>query len=313
MKHLRHSFLAAAGAMGVLAFAACNEAGETVSGEEDFILHASIAQPVAAAAPATLFGASGREAETQRTVIQEGTEPHPIVWKTDDGIIIHFDTGVQGAMRVFNIQSGIGTSEAEFVYSGFAYSSDPDVQVPMELPDTYHSLIAGYPAMFVTITPENREVVLEAPREIYLGLENVVDYPMYGAAGADGKINFVCPFGLICFPVTGDNITVKAVYIDTTAANKEVTGRFQINEETYETTFLNSPHGSEFEIVWTGTVQLTDTPSEFYAIVPAGEYAAGTQFRFATSDGGVIIKHTKQPFTVTRSRILNLPLLDVGN
>lgn len=172
----------------------------------------------------------------------------------------------------------------------------------MELPDTYSSLIAGYPAMFVTITPENREVVLEAPREIYLGIENIVDFPMYGAAGADGKVNFVCPFGLICFPVTGDNISVKTIYIDTTTPQKEITGRFQVDENTYETTFLNSSHGSEFQIVWTGTVQLTDVPSVFYAVLPAGEYGAGTEFRFTRADGSVITKRTRQPFTVTRAR-----------
>ena len=167
--------------------------------------------------------------------------------------------------------------------------------------------------MFVTITPEIREVDLEAQREIYLGIENIVDFPMYGAAGADGKVNFVCPFGLICFPVTGDNISVKTIYIDTTTPQKEITGRFQVDENTYEPPFLNSSHGSEFQIVWTGTVQLTDVPSVFYAVLPAGEYGAGTEFRFTRADGSVITKRTRQPFTVTRARVLNLPALDGGN
>lgn len=304
---------AAASALGILAFVACDKQQDGVPPVSDFVLYASIEQPVSAAAPAALFGEAVDGSVAQRTVIQEGTVPHPIVWKANDQIVIHFDTGVQGAMRVFNLQSGVGTGQAEFVYSGFGYSSDPDVQVPMELPDTYSSLIAGYPAMFVTITPENREVVLEAPREIYLGIENIVDFPMYGAAGADGKVNFVCPFGLICFPVTGDNISVKTIYIDTTTPQKEITGRFQVDENTYETTFLNSSHGSEFQIVWTGTVQLTDVPSVFYAVLPAGEYGAGTEFRFTRADGSVITKRTRQPFTVTRARVLNLPALDVGN
>ena len=313
MKNVGHFLCAAASALGILAFVACDKQQDGVPPVSDFVLYASIEQPVSAAAPAALFGEAVDGSVAQRTVIQEGTVPHPIVWKANDQIVIHFDTGVQGAMRVFNLQSGVGTGQAEFVYSGFGYSSDPDVQVPMELPDTYSSLIAGYPAMFVTITPENREVVLEAPREIYLGIENIVDFPMYGAAGADGKVNFVCPFGLICFPVTGDNISVKTIYIDTTTPQKEITGRFQVDENTYETTFLNSSHGSEFQIVWTGTVQLTDVPSVFYAVLPAGEYGAGTEFRFTRADGSVITKRTRQPFTVTRARVLNLPALEVGN
>jgi hypothetical protein len=113
--------------------------------------------------------------------------------------------------------------------------------------------------------------------------------------------------------VTGDNISVKTIYIDTTTPQKEITGRFQVDENTYETTFLNSSHGSEFQIVWTGTVQLTDVPSVFYAVLPAGEYGAGTEFRFTRADGSVITKRTRQPFTVTRARVLNLPALDVGN
>ena len=278
-------------------------------------LRAAIEQPVAYSASPAMFGDSVCGVQ-QRTIIQDGTIPHQIVWQANDQIIIHFNTGVQGSMRIFDLTSGAGTGSAEFEYTGFGYTSDPDVTMQEELPEEYDSILAGYPAMFVTVTPENTITVLEAPREIYMGLENVVDYPMYGEADKDGDISFVCPFGLVCFPVSGDE-TIKSIYIDTSSVGNdsngiEITGRFHVNQDTYETRFLEPTYGSEFQIMWTGTQTLTDTPVEFYGIMPAGEYGAGVEFRFITADGAIITKTTQQPFTVTRAQIINLPAVNIS-
>ena len=183
-------------------------------------LRAAIEQPVAYSASPAMFGDSVCGVQ-QRTIIQDGTIPHQIVWQANDQIIIHFNTGVQGSMRIFDLTSGAGTGSAEFEYTGFGYTSDPDVTMQEELPEEYDSILAGYPAMFVTVTLENTITVLEAPREIYMGLENVVDYPMYGEADKDGDISFVCPFGMICFPVAGD-VTINKIAIDTSYSNDEI-------------------------------------------------------------------------------------------
>lgn len=285
-------------------------------------LRATIEQPVAYSASPAMFGDSEYGVQ-QRTIIQDGTIPHQIVWQANDQIIIHFNTGVQGSMRIFDLTSGAGTGSAEFEYTGFGYTSDPDVTMQEELPEEYDSILAGYPAMFVTVTPENTITVLEAPREIYMGLENVVDYPMYGEADKDGDISFVCPFGMICFPVAGD-VTINKIAIDTSYSNDEIddndieiSGLFQINNlggNEYSTTFHSSTHNAN-QIVWSGTssVTLTDTPVEFYGIMPAGEYGAGVEFQFTTTDGTTITKTTQQPFTVTRAQILNLPVLNVSS
>lgn len=103
MKNVGHFLCAAASALGILAFVACDKQQDGVPPVSDFVLYASIEQPVSAAAPAALFGEAVDGSVAQRTVIQEGTVPHPIVWKANDQIVIHFDTGVQGAMRVFNL------------------------------------------------------------------------------------------------------------------------------------------------------------------------------------------------------------------
>ena len=277
-------------------------------------LRAAIEQPVAYSASPAMFGDS--VCGVQRTVIQDGTIPHRIVWQANDNIIVHFTPGVDGSMYIFDLQSGAGTGQAEFEYSGYSYTSAPDETVSSTLPETYNSIIAGYPSMFVSITPENTEVILEAPREIYQGLANVADFPMYGEATSDGDISFVCPFGLVCFPVSGDE-TIKSIYIDTSSVGNdsngiEITGRFHVNQDTYETRFLEPTYGSEFQIMWTGTQTLTDTPVEFYGIMPAGEYGAGVEFRFITADGAIITKTTQQPFTVTRAQIINLPAVNIS-
>ena len=130
MKNVGHFLCAAASALGILAFVACDKQQDGVPPVSDFVLYASIEQPVSAAAPAALFGEAVDGSVAQRTVIQEGTVPHPIVWKANDQIVIHFDTGVQGAMRVFNLQSGVGTGQAEFVYSGFGIRATPMCRCP---------------------------------------------------------------------------------------------------------------------------------------------------------------------------------------
>ena len=84
MKNVGHFLCAAASALGILAFVACDKQQDGVPPVSDFVLYASIEQPVSAAAPAALFGEAVDGSVAQRTVIQEGTVPHPIVWKAND-------------------------------------------------------------------------------------------------------------------------------------------------------------------------------------------------------------------------------------
>ena len=240
-----------------------------------------------------------------RTEIVAGENPHPIYWENDDLIVVHFDTDPEATeMHYYALTSGAGTTEGTFEWQNWDDT----------LPATYNSLVAGYSAMYVSFT-ENAELVLEAHSEIFMGLENVSDFPMHGSANAGDPLAFHCGFGLVHVAVTG-NVTISRLAIDTAPqSGQEIAGQFKIALDTYETTFLQPGPAStnQYEIVWSGkqNVTLSDTPVDFYGVMPDGTYNAGTTFTFTLSDGSTIVKTTQQPFTVSRAQILNLPPLDI--
>ncbi len=301
---------AAAFSLACLAMASCGRPTTTPPEPETLTLHASIEQPAQIAASATLFG---RTDDNTRTVIEQETIPHPILWQANDDIVVRFDTDPISVSRYFHLESGAGTGNAVFAYSGFGVSYDQSVEVPEELPSSYASIISGYPGMFTTIRSDNSEIILEAPREIFQGLENIADFPMHGIAGADGNIVFHCPFGIIHFPVTG-NVAITSITIDTSEQAKEVSGRFLIDQDSHTTAFHEASVGSQFSISWAGksALQLTSDPVSFYAVLPAGTYAVGTTFQFKQTNGTVIEKKTLEEFTVNRAQILNLPTVYVA-
>ena len=260
------------------------------------VLHAVIEQPSTQQAAARIFG----PAAATRTSIDPAVQPHPILWSANDLISIHFNTDVNGARRVYVLSAGEGTQHADFTYTQIYDTSDTDVTISADPPTDFTSLFAGYPGEYVTISAQNSELLIEPPREIFLGLDDVDAFPMIGTGGADGSISFACPFGMICLPVTGTT-QIEAIYIDTT------------DPQSYATSFVESVAGSQFSISWNSNspLQLTSTPAYFYAILPAGTYEAGTTFQFVLASGASTVMTTQMPFTVSRAQILNLPAVNV--
>lgn len=289
--------------------ASCAENGDNTASYP--LLHATIEQPQAKYAAAGLFGPQGPH--TTRTSVVPGQIPHPIVWSANDLISIHFNTDVNGGRRVYALSDGAGTAQGDFIYTQIYDTSDSAMTMSADPPAEYTSLFAGYPGAFVTISAQNSELLIESPREIFLGLDDVEDFPMVGTGGADGSLQFSCPFGMIHIPVTGSAL-IESIYMDTTEQQIEISGRFSIDPQTYETNFVESVVGSQYSISWNGNspVQLTSSPLSFYAILPAGTYEAGTTFQFVLSSGGSVIMTTQLPFTVSRANILNLPAVEVN-
>ncbi len=272
------------------------------------VLHAVIEQPSTQQAAARIFG----PAAATRTSIDPAVQPHPILWSANDLISIHFNTDVNGGRRVYVLSAGEGTQHADFTYTQIYDTSDTDVTISADPPADFTSLFAGYPGEYVTISAQNSELLIEPPREIFLGLDDVDAFPMIGTGGADGSISFVCPFGMICLPVTGTT-QIEAIYIDTSDQQAEISGRFSIDPQSYATSFVESVAGSQFSISWNSNspLQLTSTPAYFYAILPAGTYEAGTTFQFVLASGASTVMTTQMPFTVSRAQILNLPAVNV--
>lgn len=272
------------------------------------VLHAVIEQPSTQQAAARIFG----PAAATRTSIDPAVQPHPILWSANDLISIHFNTDVNGGRRVYVLSSGAGTQHADFTYTQIYDTSDTGVTISADPPTDFTSLFAGYPGEYVTISAQNSELLIEPPREIFLGLDDVDAFPMIGTGGADGSISFACPFGMICLPVTGTT-QIEAIYIDTTDQQAEISGRFSIDPQSYATSFVESVAGSQFSISWNSKspLQLTSTPAYFYAILPAGTYEAGTTFQFVLASGASTVMTTQMPFTVSRAQILNLPAVNV--
>lgn len=241
-------------------------------------------------------------AQTTRTEIVSGEIPHPIHWEAGDVIAVHFDTDANTAVHYFQVQSGAGTTEGTF-----AHLSD----YGGALPETYNSLIAGYSGWSITFN-ENTEMVLEARNEIFMGMENIADFPMHATANAGESLAFRCSFGIVHIPVTGD-VALSSVLLTTEDLGVPIAGTFKIDVNTDETTFVQASIGSQFEVSSSlrKTVTLSDTPTDFYAVLPTGDYEAGATLTFTLSDNSQITKTAKLPFAVSRAQILNLPTLDV--
>lgn len=298
----------------------CNEAEKQNPGPSKLLsLSANIEQPDATSEASTqqlsqLFGS--QEGISTHTIIDAETNPHSIVWSPTDIISVHFDTDPKGVMRIYSLEGEGNSATGNFVYN-YAISSNPDIpydQIP-DLPDSYNSLLAGYSGLYTTITPAGQDVILQTPIEIFLGLESVEDFPMIGSAQAGQPISFHCPFGLIHIPVTG-NIALERIYFDTTEQQQEIAGYFVIDPITYEPDFHHeATQQNQFTTKWATTeangTQLSDTPLDFYVVLPPGIYEAGTILRFQTPDGTTFEKKTLKPFTVKRAEILNLPTLHV--
>lgn len=277
-------------------------------------LSAVIEQPRATNAAAGIFGtpAPGMPLPDTRTAIVADQIPHPIVWSQGDIINIHFDTDSDGTSHVYSLTEGAGTEYGKFEYNDL-YGKSGGTTTRSAPPAQYSRLFAGYPGLFISLTPQNTELLLEPSREIFLGLEEVYDFPMIGTGGPDGRISFFCPFGIVHIPVAGSE-SIEAIYLETSTQQLPISGRFAIDPEDFTTAFVDSPLGNQYSISWNSTspVQLTDTPLSFYAVVPPATYEAGTTFRFLLESGESIIRTTRMPFTVTRANILNLPEVYVG-
>ena len=148
------------------------------------VLHAVIEQPSTQQAAARIFG----PAAATRTSIDPAVQPHPILWSANDLISIHFNTDVNGGRRVYVLSSGAGTQHADFTYTQIYDTSDTDVTISADPPTDFTSLFAGYPGEYVTISAQNSELLIEPPREIFLGLDDVDAFPMIGTGGADGIV-----------------------------------------------------------------------------------------------------------------------------
>lgn len=251
----------------------------------------------------TLLSAS--IAQPTRTEIVAGQNPHPIYWEVGDVIAVHFDTDTDATtVHWYQLQSGAGTTNGTFAH--LEYGGDT-------LPATYNSLIAGFSGYETISFNENTEMVLEARSEIFMGLDSVEEFPMHGTAAAGAPIAFRCSFGIAHIPVTGNNVSITQITMDT-HEEVPVAGIFNVNVATDATTFVQSTAGSAYQIVWAGrqAVTLTDTPTDFYGVMPVGTYNAGTTLTFTLSNGSTIVKTAQQPFTVSRAQILNLPTLNVA-
>lgn len=307
--------------LAMLVIVSCDQTASNDTASSDLnTLTAVIEQPVAAPQATThslagLFGSQPGIAP--HTVIDADTNPHTISWSQGDPICIHFDTDPEGVVRLYTMNGAGDSSTGSFTYS-FSTSFNPAIssdQIPA-LPTSYNTLLAGYNGIYTEITTTDQDVILQTPLEIFLGLENIRDFPMIGSGQAGQPITFHCPFGLVQIPVTG-NIAIEKINFDTSDQQQEISGYFVIDQTTYEPTFQEPANTlNQFSTTWASSsangTQLTATPLSFYVVLPPGTYNAGTLLQFQTSDGATIKKRTQMPFTVSRAQILNLPTVYVG-
>ncbi len=306
--------------LAMLVIVSCDQSASDAPASSDLqTLSALIEQPQEApqATTRSLAGLFGSQPEiAPHTVIDADTDPHTITWSQNDLICIHFDTDPEGVVRLYTLDGAGDSATGSFTYS-FSTSFNSDIpydQIP-PLPTTFNTLLAGYSGMYTQITPYDQDVILQTPLEIFLGLENIKDFPMIGSGQAGQPITFHCPFGLVKIPVAG-NIAIERIYFDTSDQQQEISGYFVIDQNSYEPSFQSqSGTQNQFSTTWASSsangTQLTATPLSFYVVLPPGTYNAGTLLQFQTPAGATIEKRTQMPFTVSRAQILNLPTVYV--
>ena len=188
-----------------------------------------------------------------------GTE---VQWNAGDQIVVR---NGNGATATYRLTAGENTTEGTFLSS----EDDNDFFQP-----TY---TAVYPATGNTVTGEGTATITlpATPRHAANSFANGA-MPMMAVSG-EQTLAFKNMLGGICFPMTGDNLTVTRLVLTSNSANDHLSGVFAADYNNGQPTLTYTSGGANSITLDSGAGVTLDatTATDFTIMVPAGSLANG--------------------------------------
>lgn len=187
-----------------------------------------------------------------------GTE---VQWNAGDQIAVRNGNGTSAT---FSLSAGENTTEGTFLSS----QSGDDFFQP-----TYTAI---YPATGNTVTGEGTATITLPATQSYVANSFANGAMPMMAVSDEQTLAFKNMLGGICFPMTGDNMTVTRLVLTSNSADDNLSGVFAADYNNGEPTLTYTSGGANSITLDCGAgVTLSSTAIDFIIMVPAGSLANG--------------------------------------
>ena len=188
-----------------------------------------------------------------------GTE---VQWNAGDQIVVR---NGNGATATYRLTAGENTTEGTFLSS----EDDNDFFQP-----TY---TAVYPATGNTVTGEGTATITLPATQSYAANSFANGAMPMMAVSGEQTLAFKNMLGGICFPMTGDNLTVTRLVLTSNSANDHLSGVFAADYNNGQPTLTYTSGGANSITLDCGAGVTLDatTATDFTIMVPAGSLANG--------------------------------------
>lgn len=234
------------------------------------------------------INASMADLPTSRAHLEGGGK---VVWDVNDNIGIYSDTQTTPVMFTCN---NVNETKATFTSDGEVSGSN---------------FVAYYPYGGATIDGNTMTYYLTNHAEYKPG-SYARQCPMI-AKSSSNEFRFKHTCGIIRFSMTG---TKKVESLQLNGNNYEIINGEGTIDLSSDSPTLVIPNGGQSTIMTTNNLQLTSTPTDFYFIVPSGEFSNGLTLtiNYLNEDSTIttVKKMTTQNVTVQRSVMKTFSVFD---
>lgn len=216
------------------------------------------------------------------------------VWTTGDQIVVH---GPEN-MRLYEFNGETGDRNGTFTHIGNFNVTDYATKYAC---DRYYAYIyegsatigtaSGTPVLFM-----NAQATQSYKKESY----GVGDNPILGTSDDGTNFSFQNMLGYLRLSITGDQ-AVQTITL-TGNNNEVIAGQLYTPINNIPTIFWNTK-GTTITLDCGEGVQLTDTPTEFYIVVPPVTFTKGFTVTLNLTDGTIFPKSTSKAVTIERNTI----------
>lgn len=206
-----------------------------------------------------------------------------VLWSADDKIAVYADDAA--SPTTFRLTEGAGTPTAIFAGG-----------------DAGDRYLAFYPAANL-ISSENGQLQIKLPAEQKYVPGSFADgaYPMVASSESS-----VLPFKNLCsvlkLSISGDE-TVRRIVFRPHTSSVKVAGKATVDlSNPAAPTLTMASDAIDSLVLNTGSIRLSDTPTDFYLVLPAQKYSRGFTVRVYSSSSKYMEKRYDSDFTMVRSR-----------
>ena len=220
---------------------------------------------------------------TKTSLSPTGTSGYDVLWSTGDKIGVYIDGAT--APTPFTLTSGAGTTTASFSGEGIG-----------------SNYLAFYPQSMLSSRSGNTLNITIPSEQTYVpGSFDEDTYPMVASSGSP-QLQFRNICSIVRISLIGTQ-TVSKIVFQTNDPSVKVSGAASVNVSSPSApTITMAANASDNVVLNTGSVQLSDTPTDFYFVLPPQTYTGGFKVRVYSGEE-YIEKSYDSDFTMVRSMV----------